>query len=114
MLQPFDIRNNPKKITALLVTITSAQADSILIRPALEMSTPSRCPCACPKERFSPKTDERTYIVSGKPYISENRAIMNASYIPRVCQFCLLSGVRKLTTKKEKIPTLRSVAAQLP
>ncbi len=33
------------------------------------------------------KKDESTYIVSGKPYISENRAIMNASYIPGVCFF---------------------------
>src|SRR5659263_212051 len=114
MLQPFDIRNRPRKITALLVTITSAQADSILIKPALEISTPSRCPCACPNERFSPKSEERTYIVSGKPYISENRAIMNASYIPRVRQFCFFNGVRKLSTKTEKIPTLKSVAAQLP
>jgi hypothetical protein len=45
-------------------------------------------------------------MVSGKPYISTNRARMNAEKLPKVRQSRFVCGLKKLNAKKMKIAEL--------
>jgi hypothetical protein len=53
-------------------------------------------------------------MVSGKPYISVNRAIMNAAVTPIDLHSLLLTGARKLRIKKRNKRTFTTTSDQNP
>ena len=63
---------------------------------------------------FAESQPERKYIVSGKPYISVNRATMNAENAPNDRQSLGDFGLVKLKAKMIKISELKITNSQRP
>ena len=53
-------------------------------------------------------------MVSGKPYISENRATRNALKAPKLRQSLCVCGLKKLKANMMKIAAFRSAKTQRP
>src|SRR3990167_6231451 len=77
-----------------------------------------RCPELCDSrsrlgKRVCNQPDSR-YIVSGKPYISTNRATMNEANAPKVRQSRAVAGLKKLKANRMNIAELRITSDHKP